>query len=69
MNYRIIIYLFHLIVVFPYLFYLGQQLRKSENEKLEPHSKVLIAVSIMGFAYQAYLLIELVLLYNKLSKA
>lgn len=68
MNYKIIIYLFHLIIVFPYLFYLGQKIRKSENENLLPHSKVLIGVSIMGFSYQAYLLIDLLILYNKFLK-
>lgn len=65
MNFKIIIYLFHLILVFPYLFYLGKELKYSNNEKYKTHSQVLIGTAIMGFSYQTYLLIDLLLLYRK----
>lgn len=51
---KIIIYLFHLFIIFPYLFYLGLILNKS---KYKIHSKILIPASIIGFSYQIVLII------------
>lgn len=61
---KILVYVFHLLIVFPYLFHLGRELKK--DPKYKDHSQVLIASSIMGFGYQLYLLINLILLLQKL---
>lgn len=60
---KILIYLFHLVIVFPYIFFLGKQLQNTDYDK---HSKILIPVSIMGFGYQLFLLIDLFITYSKI---
>lgn len=57
---KLIIYLLHLIIVFPYLFILGQKLK---NTKYDKDSKILIPVSLIGFGYQLYLLINIIIIY------
>jgi hypothetical protein len=60
---KIFIYLFHLLIVFPYIFFLGTKLK---NTKYDNHSKILIPVAIMGFGYQLFLLIDLLIVYSKI---
>lgn len=60
---KILIYLFHLCIVFPYIFFLGAKLKNTEYDE---HSKILISVAVMGFGYQVFLLIDLLLIYSKL---
>lgn len=59
---KIIIYLLHLVIIFPYLFFLGQKLK---NTNYINDSKILIYVTIFGFGYQLYLLINLLAIYFK----
>lgn len=59
---KIIVYVLHLTVIFPYLFYLGLKLKKTEFDN---HSQVLIPATIMGFGYQLYLLVTLIIVYVK----
>jgi len=63
MNYKLLIFIFHLLIVFPYLFYLGRKLELSGNKEYKEHSKILIMGSIMGFGFQLYLLYNLINVY------
>lgn len=59
---KIIVYVLHLTVIFPYLFYLGLKLKKTEFDN---HSQVLIPATVMGFGYQLYLLVAILIVYIK----
>lgn len=52
-----IVYLFHLLLVFPYLAYLGYQLdSESSPEHLRQHGQLLKFIALTGAVYQAVLL-------------
>lgn len=53
---KIIIYLFHLFVIFPYLLYLGVKLK---DTKLKNHSDIIISSVIIAIGYQLYLLFQI----------
>jgi len=59
MSKLIIVYIFHLAVVFPYLAYLGIQMdSKTNTVQFQQHGKILKTVAFMGSIYQAVLLIQ-----------
>lgn len=57
MYYKLVVYLFHLIIVFPYLVSLGYRLSHLDKElNFEIDSKIILSVVIVGFFYQILLL-------------
>lgn len=61
MSKLIAVYLFHLLLVFPYLAYLGYQLdNKSNPQHLQQHGQLLKFVAFGGAVYQAVLLFQYV---------
>jgi hypothetical protein len=54
---KIIIYLFHLLFIFPYLLYLGIKLKKTE---LKQHGDIIIPFVIIAIGYQLYLLLQII---------
>lgn len=54
---KLFIYLFHLIIVFPYLGWLGYRLSNLDEEhNLQIDSKIILSVVSIGFIYQLLLL-------------
>ena len=53
----LVVYLFHLIIVFPYLGWLGYRLSNPDEElNFKIDSKLILSVVIVGFIYQLILL-------------
>ena len=56
---KLFIYLFHLIIVFPYLGWLGYRLSNLDEEhNFQIDSKLILSVVSVGFIYQVLLLWE-----------
>lgn len=54
---KLFIYLFHLVLVFPYLGWLGYRLSHLDEElNLQVDSKIILSVVSIGFIYQLLLL-------------
>lgn len=56
MSKLLIIYLFHLLLVFPYLAYVGWKLDQPAYPDLQQHGQLLKFVAFAGAVYQAILL-------------
>jgi len=56
---KLFIYLFHLIIVFPYLGWLGYRLSNLDEEhNFQIDSKLILSIVSIGFIYQVLLLWE-----------
>ena len=54
---KLFVYLFHLVIVFPYLGWLGYRLSYLDEElNLQVDSKIILSVVSIGFIYQLLLL-------------
>ena len=56
---KLIIYIFHLVVVFPYLGWLGYRLSNLDEElNFTIDSKLILSIISIGFIYQLLLLVD-----------